>query len=387
MLRNLNNATSNWKIPLYKIYTDDEDIRSISRVIRRGMDWAIGPEIEEFEKSLANYVSADYCVAFNSGTSAGHAALLAIGTKPGDEIIVPSFTFIATANWALMVNAKPKFVDIEEETYGLNPELIESTISKKTKIILPIHYAGLPCKIEEISKIAHRKKICLIEDAAESLGASVNKKMVGTFGDLSIFSFAGNKVLTTGEGGAVIINSRKLFEKLKLIRSHGRLEKQSYFSSISKANYVAHGYNWRMSSITAALALSQLSKLKKLINMRRKNANYLSSMLSKFEQIKLHRELSGYRHVYQLYSIQLPNSTIRNKLMQFLAKRGIMSKVFFYPVHLTSFYKMMGHANKSNLKVTETVSQRILSLPLYPGLKLEEMRYIAESISEFFESV
>ena len=379
--------TNKWKIPLYKIYTDEEDVKAVSQVIRRGMDWAIGPEIEQFEKSLAKYVGHDYCVAFNSGTSAGHAALLAVGIKPNEEIIVPSFTFIATANWALMVNAVPKFVDIEEETYGLNPQSIESTVSKRTKIIMPIHYAGLPCKIEEISKIAQQKKICLIEDAAESLGASINKKMVGTFGELSIFSFAGNKVLTTGEGGAVITNSRKLFEKLKLIRSHGRLEKHNYFSSISKANYVAHGYNWRMSSITAALALSQLSKLKKLIDMRRKNASYLSSKLSKFEQIRLHEEPDGYRHVYQLYSIQLPNSTIRNKLMQFLANKGIMSKVFFNPVHLSSFYKKMGYANKNNLNVTEIVSQRILSLPLYPGLKLEEMRYIADSISEFFESV
>src|SRR3989344_3634172 len=138
-----------WKIPLYKVYVDDEDIRVVSKVIKRGMDWAIGPEIEQFEKLLANYVGVDYSLVFNSGTSAGHAALLALDIKPNDEIIVPSFTFIATANWVLMVNAKPKFVDIEEETLGLNPAQVEQSITKKTRTILPIHYAGLPCKIDE----------------------------------------------------------------------------------------------------------------------------------------------------------------------------------------------------------------------------------------------
>src|SRR3989344_4049287 len=212
------------------------------------MNWTLGPEVEEFEKKLANYVGTDYCVTFNSGTSAGHAALIAIGIKPKEEIIVPSFTFIATANMALMVNAKPKFVDIEEQTLGLDPAQVEQSITKKTRTILPIHYAGLPCKIDEIAIIAKKKKIPLIEDAAESLGARIGNKMVGTFGGISIFSFAGNKTLTTGEGGALTTNSKKLFEKLKLIRSHGRLDKQNYFSSINKSDYVSLGYNWRMSS-------------------------------------------------------------------------------------------------------------------------------------------
>ena len=204
----------NWKIPLYKVFTDNDDLRAVSKVIKRGMEWANGTEIQEFEQNLSKYLGTQHCVALNSGTSALHASLLAVNVTKGNDVIVPSFTFISTANSSLMVNAKPKFVDIENETLGLNPQLIEKAISKKTKAILPVHYAGLPCNITAISQIAKRKKIILIEDAAESLGASIKKKKVGTFGDLSIFSFAGNKVLTTGEGGVVTTNSKKLYKKL-----------------------------------------------------------------------------------------------------------------------------------------------------------------------------
>jgi len=374
-----------WKIPLYKVLNDEEDVKYTSRVINRGMDWALGPEIEHFEGLIGKYVGSDYCVAFNSGTSALHAALLAVGIKPGNEIITPSFTFISTANSILMVNAKPKFIDIEEETFGLNPELLQSAISPKTKAILPVHYAGSPCKIQEIKEIARRKKIRLIEDAAESFGARIGKKMVGTFGDLSILSFAGNKNLTTGEGGAIITNSRKLYDKLKLIRSHGRLEEQSYFSSNVKPDYVELGYNWRMSSITAALGISQIQKLERMIKLRRKNAKYLSSKLKKFKQLQIPNEPAKYRHVYQLYSIRLSTTKLRNNLMKFLTRKAIMSKVYFSPVHLTKFYTKLGYSKTKKLEVTNTVSNQILSLPMYPSLKKEELDYICDSIAQFFE--
>lgn len=364
----------------------DEDVKSMSKVIKRGMDWAMGPEIECFEKALAKYIGSTYCIAFNSGTSALHASLLATGVSKGSEVLVPSFTFIATANSVLMVNARPKFVDAEEETYGMNPSYIQSSISKKTSAIMPIHYAGLPCKIEEIAQIAKRKKIWLIEDAAESLGASVNKRKVGTFGDIGMFSFAGNKILTTGEGGCLVTDSKKLYEKLKLIRSHGRLEHKNYFHSIDKPEYVTLGYNWRMSSITAALALSQLERIGKLIEMRRRNAEYLSRHIKKQKRIITPNEPKGHKHVYQLYSIRMENKIIRNALMKFLSKRGIMSKVFFHPVHMTKFYSDMGFSNNM-LKTTETISNQILSLPMYPGLKREELDFICNTINEFMDEI
>ena len=376
--------TDQWKIPLYKVLTDKEDIKQVSNVLKRGTDWAIGPEIEKFETSFAEYIGRKYCVAFNSGTSAGHAALIALGISGKFEILVPSFTFIATANWPLMIQASPKFVDIETQTYGIDPEDLESKISKKTKVVIPIHYAGLPCKIDKIQEISKKKKLHLIEDASESIGSFINGRKIGTFGDISIFSFAGNKILTTGEGGALCTNSKKLYEKIKLIRSHGRLTNSRYFSSIQTPIYNSLGYNWRMSSITAALALSQLNKIEKMIDMRRKNAQYFSLKLKKFKQIRLHDEPISYKHVYQLYSILLPNSKIRTKLTNFLASKGIMSKVFFEPAHKTAFFKKIGYAN-TVLPNTDTISKRILSLPMFPTIRKEEINYMVDSIAEFFE--
>ena len=374
-----------WKIPLYKVHVEKDDVNSVSKVIKRGSYWAIGPEIQEFENKLADYIGTNYCVTFNSGTSAGHAALFATGINPNDQIIVPSFTFISTANWVKMVNAKLRFCDIEEKTLGMNPDQIKKKISKKTKVIMPVHYAGLPCQINEIAKIAKSKKILLIEDAAEAIGASVNNKKVGTFGDLAIFSFAGNKVLTTGEGGAITTNSKKIYEKLKLIRSHGRLDIHNYFSSIEKPNYISLGYNWRMSSITAAIGTSQLSKIEKLLTMRRRKAKYLSNRLEKFEHIKLHKEPKGFTHAYQLYSIRLSSKNERDKMIKFLAQKGIMSKVFFHPIHKSRFYQNDKNNYTDDLQTTESVSNTILSLPMFPDLKLEEIKYMVNSISEFFE--
>lgn len=372
-----------WKIPLYKIHTSIDDVHSVSKIVNRNMDWAIGPEIEEFEEKLAKYVKSDYCVAFNSGTSAQHASLIAAGIKSNDRVIVPSFTFISTANSVLMVNGKPIFSDIEEDSLGLDPESIKKTISHHTKAIMPIHYAGGACKIREICDLAERKKIHVIEDAAESLGSEINKKKIGTFGSMGIFSFAGNKVLTTGEGGAVVTNSKIFYEKLKLIRSHGRLDKENYFHSNLKSNYVTLGYNWRMSSITAALGISQLKRLDKMIQMRRKNATYLSSKLQNLDGIIVPME-NGYKHVFQLYSIRLKNEKIRNSIMNFLSQNRIMSKIYFDPVHKTPFYKKLGYS-RINLPITDKVSDQILSLPMFPNMKTNELKLIVETIEEFMK--
>ena len=372
------------KIPLYKIFTDREDNRAVNKVLQRGMDWAIGPEIAEFEKKLASYIGTKYCIAFNSGTSAGHAALLAININSG-EVIVPSFTFISTANWPLMVNAKPKFVDIEEENFGLNPERVKSEITKNTKAIIPIHYGGLPCKIIEINRIARNKKIPLIEDCAEAFGTKIKGVSVGTFGQMSIFSFAPNKILTTGEGGAICTDSRKIFEKLQLIRSHGRLINENYFKTSQLPNYISIGYNWRMSSMTAALGLSQFDKLDRIIQLRRRHARFYVSKLKKINEIKLPDEPKDHLHVYQLFTIQLKNNLIRHKLQKFLASKGIMTKVFFEPIHLSKFYKKSGFGKKS-LSNTEKIGRTVLSLPIFPGLKSEEITHICDSIKEFFQN-
>lgn len=373
-----------WKIPLYKISNSFEDISSISKVIKRGMDWAIGPEIINLENNLANYIGSKYCVAFNSGTSAGHAALLALNLKRNDEIHVPSFSFIATANWPVMVGCKAKFIDIEEKTFGLDPNEIEKHITARTKVIFPIHYAGLPCQIPEIKQIAKKNNITLIEDAAESLGAEINRNKVGSFGEMGIFSFAANKIITAGEGGAVVTNSKTIYEKLKLIRSHGRKTNVNYFSSTESPNYVDLGYNWRMSSIAAALVSSQLSKIDKLITKRRKHAEYYIKHLEKFKKLGFHQQPKNSKHVYQLFSIKLSSKLLRDNLMKFLSERRIMTKIFFEPIHKTTHFKKQKIKNL-NLKTTERISDQILSLPMYPDLKKEELNEVIGSISEFLE--
>jgi perosamine synthetase len=374
-----------WKIPLYKVDWNQEDIRLVTNVIKRGMDWAIGPEIEEFEKLLANYHESKYCVTFNSGTSAGHAALLSLNLKPSSEVIIPSFTFISTANWPLMVGANPIFSEIEEETLGMDSSNLNSIISKKSKVIMPIHYGGNPCKITEIKRFAKEQKLTLIEDCAESIGATIGKRKTGTYGDLSILSFAGNKVLTTGEGGAIITNSKQIYEKLKLIRSHGRQINSNYFQTNETPNYISLGYNWRMSSMTAALGISQLSKLDKLISKRRKNAQYLSSKLNKYSKIILPFNYKNHKSIFQLFSIRVTNN-LRNDLMEFLTNKGIMSKIFFEPVHFSKFYSK-NYKKKISLPITEKISQQILTLPMYPGLTKHDINFISDSIDEFMETL
>lgn len=372
-----------WQVPLFKIYWDENCISEISEVIRKGMHWAIGPKVKEFERAISEYIGTEYAVTFNSGTSALHAILLAYKIGKGDEVIVPSFTFIATANAALFVDAKPVFADIEENTLGLNPDDVNEKISGKTKAIITVHYGGCPCKVRELKEVAEDHNILLIEDAAEAFGAKIGDRTVGSFGDASVLSFCQNKVITTGEGGAVITNNKTLYEKLRLIRSHGRLEDQEYFRSTAPGEYVTLGYNWRLSNILAALGLAQLRNVDKIIEMRREKASSLTAGLSSITHVTPPTCPSGYFHVYQLYTIRVQND-LRGMLMNYLIERGIVSKIYFNPVHLTKFYKDTFGFKGGELPITERVAREVLSLPLYPTMTTEEINCIIENLKSFF---
>ena len=376
-----------WKIPLYKIYTDDEDADAITKIIKRGSRWAIGPEIEEFENALKKFIGVDYCLALNSGTSALHAALLSHNIGNGDNVIIPSFTFIATANTVLGVNAEANFADIEDVTYGLNPNLIKSKINKKTKAIIPVDIGGTACDILKIKEIAQENDLIVIEDSAESLGTTMNDNKIGSISDISIFSFCGNKVLTTGEGGAITTNSKEIYEKIKLIRSHGRLDSMNYFNNPEESQYFGIGYNWRMSTMTAVLGLSQLSKLDKIIKMRQDNAKFISSKLEKFNEIATPKTLDNTNHIFQMYTIRLKNKEIRDKLHKYLLTKKIFSKVYFSPIHKTKFYKEKYPNIDNELPVTNLISSQVLTLPLYPNMTNEEKNLLVNSISEFFEQI
>jgi len=374
-----------WKIPLFKIYNDKNDVASVTSIIKRGKFWGLSKETITFEQKIAKFIGTKFCVLFNSGTSALHALMISYGFTKSDEIIVPSFSFNATANAPLFVNSFPKFADIEMDTYGLDPQDVAKKITKKTKAILPMHYGGNMCKIQELKKLAAKSKILLIEDAAESIGSNVNGKMAGSFGDSSILSFAWNKTITTGEGGAALTNSKKIYHKLLLIRSHGRIDNEFYSDVTMNNDYVDLGYNWRMSAINVALGLSQFKKIEKLIHMRKKNAKYLTSKLSKIFEIEVTKEQKNISHTYMLYSIYIKSGkNTRDKLQNFLLKKGIQTRISFLPIHLTEFFQKKFGYDKNFLKNTKLVSEHILTLPMYPDLKVSEMNFIVNCIKEFF---
>lgn len=370
-----------WNIPLFKMYWEQDDIETVNMALQSGMNWAVGENVTRFEEGLAEYIGTKYCLTFNSGTSSLHAGLIAHGIGSGDEVIVPSFTFIATANTPKFVGAKPVFADIEETTLGLNPNSVVENITSKTKAIIPVHYGGCPCRIRELREIADDHNLVLIEDAAEAFGASIDEKMIGSYGDSAMISFCQNKVITTGEGGAIVTDSRGLYEKMKMVRSHGRLETADYFSSSEPMDYVMLGYNFRLSNILASLGLAQLHKVDTIIGMRTRIAEMYTSLLR--TNVPVASPMSapnGYKHVHQLFSVRVPD---RDGLMKFLTEQGIMTKIYFSPVHLTHYYHHeLGY--QLSLPVTEKVANDIVSLPIYPGMPVDDVEKVVQVISEYY---
>ena len=347
-------------IPLFKIHWDKSDIETVAKVIKSGKNWAIGKEVEELEKAVSKYVGVKHGVAFSSGTTALHALMLAYGIKEGDEVIVPSFTFVATANCILFVGAKPVFAEIERDSLGLDPEDVERKITDKTKAIIAVHYGGCPCEIRKLKRIAKRHKLLLIEDACEALGAKV-----GNFGDASVFSFCQNKIVTSGEGGMVTTNDSKLTEKLRLLRNHGKLGDDT----------VVLGYNFRMPNLLAALALSQFKRINKIVAKRRSNARYLTKLL-------FNGEIQD-DHTYQLYTILFCKD--RDKKKEALEKGGVCPKIYFTPIHLTKLYKSLGYC-EGQLPITEQISKEVLTLPMYPDLTRKEMDQMAKILCKMISS-
>ena len=376
-----------WKIPLFKMYSDQEDLEAVSKIIKRGMFWADGPELREFEQKVAEYIGTKHALSFNSGTSALHILLSAYNIK-NREVIVPSFTFISTANSIPMAKGIPVFAEIEGETCGLDVEDVKKRITPKTKAIILVHYGGQPARDTiKIRDLAKKNNILLIEDAAEAFGASIDGKKVGTFGDGAIFSLCQSKIITTGEGGIAITTSKEVNEKMKLMRSHGRVEENDgdYFSQTEDNDYIILGHSLRLPSVSAALGISQLEKVEKIKEMRIKNAEYLTKKLSKVKEITLPNQVKGFTHLYQMYTIKLKDKETRDRLQEHLKEKGIMTKVFFPPIHLKTFYKKKYGFKKGYLPKTEEISEKVLTLPMFPHITKEERDQIIDNIKEFFE--
>lgn len=372
-------------IPLFQIDWDETEIKNAVESITRGGYWANGPFIDQFEELLATYFDVEHAVVFNSGTSALVASLDAADVGPGDEVIVPSFTFIATANAVKAVGATPVFADIEPQHYGLDPDAVRDAICERTAAILPVHYAGHPCRIAELRKIATAHDLHLIEDAAEAQGARFAGQPVGTVGDAGVLSFCQNKIITTGEGGAVVTDDDEIANHLQLRRSHGRASGE-YFDSAETGEYVGMGYNFRMPDIAAALGVAQMERIEDIIERRRSIAADLTERIAEIEGVHPPVEAEDARHVYQLYTVAFDEVIDRDAVIECLAERDIASKVYFEPVHLSRFYREEHGSEPGMLPTTEAMSERVLSLPMHANLPLGHRKRIATELEAAVEN-
>jgi len=327
-----------------------------------------GMRVQEFEKLLSSYVGSRYAVAVNSGTAALQAALYALDIKNGDEVLLPSFTFVATANAVISVGAKPIFVDILPENYTMDPEDLRKKITKKAKAIMPVHLYGNFAYMQEISEIANKYNLEVIEDAAQSLGTTYKNKHSGTFSRVGCFSLYAAKVITSGEGGAVITDEKQLFEKLRKIRNHGMVH--GYDTRIL-------GLNFRLPEINAAIAKIQMKKLPKFLKKREKNAKILSDLLYDLDII-LPSERQGVKVNWYLYTISTKN---RDKLLKQLNSKGIGAAIYYStPVHRTPFFN-----KKTNLPITDWAASTVLSVPVHPLVTENNLHYISKTIHQLIE--
>jgi len=350
-----------------------EEIEAVTKVLKSGIlthGIGAGPMVTEFEKAFAKYVQAKHAIAMNSGTSALHTALAAAGVKQGDEVILPSFTFVATAEVVVFNRAKPVFVEINPDTYTIAPEKIEKAITKKTKAIMPVDLYGMPSDMKPIKELADKHGLKIIEDAAQAHGAMYMGKPPGAFADAACWSFYGSKNMTTGEGGMLTTNSSEIAETTRIIRSHG--EKQKYMSLML-------GHNYHMPEIEAAIGTVQLRKLPKFVAKRRENAKRLSKILEKTKKVQLPTEPEGFKCSYYLYTVRLKNAKAekRNALVEKLKQEGIGAFICYVnPIHLMPYYHKYA---KHRLPVTETVSKQVFSLPVHPGVTPKQIDFIGET--------
>jgi len=353
-------------IPIAKPLIGKEEEKAVVKVLKSGK-LSQGEKVAEFEKAFAKYCGTKYAVTTDNGTSALIVALIAAGIGPGDEVVTTPFTFIATANSIMFTGARPVFVDINPNTFNIDPEKIEGSITNKTKAIMPVHLYGLMADMEKINKIAKSHDLIVIEDAAQAHGASINKKRAGSWGVAGCFSFYPTKNMTTGEGGMITTNNIKIAIKARLIRNQG-MEKRYYHDMV--------GYNFRMTEISAAIGLEQLKKLETFTKKRIENANYLNQKLAGIEGVVTPNTPKGYRHVFHQYTVRTSN---RDKLIQKLDRAGIGYGIYYpLPVHKQKAFKNLKF--KTSAPVSEKIAKEVISLPIHPTLEKKELNKIIASL-------
>ena len=361
-------------ISLYEPDIKNSDINNVTKVLKEG--WVSGntPVINEFEEKLSTYLDVKYAAVCSSGTSALHLALLSCGVESNDEVIMPSLSYIATANAVSYIGAKPVFIDVNINDWQIDTSKIEESITKSTKAILPVHlYGGVP-DLSKIEKIAKKYNLKIIHDSAEALGSLYKGKHSGGFRDLGIYSFFPNKVMTTGEGGVVITDKKSYYDKIIKLRSQGLKGKAEYVHDVV-------GYNYRMTSMSAALGIPQIKRIERNIKKKekiyKKYMDYLAPHGISFQEFDL-----TIRPSYWLSTIILPKKINRNKLKAYLFQNKIDTRNMFTPIH-----KQKPYLTKSNLVNSEFLSKKGLCLPSSPNLSNNQIKYISEKLIYYLKNI
>lgn len=369
-------------IPYGRQYIDEDDIQAVEEVLRSDY-LTTGPKIAEFEKVIADYVGARYAVAVSNGTAALHVACLAAGIGPGDEVITTPITFAASANCVLYCGGTPVFADIDPDTYNIDPEDVERKITPRTKMILPVHLTGQPCDLDAIHDIAKRHHLIVLEDAAHALGAEYKGRKIGALSDMTEFSFHPVKHITTGEGGIVTTNDPKLYERLKLFRTHGITREKAFLENDGGGWYYEQhelGYNYRITDIQCALGISQMKKLDQFVARRREIAAHYDQAFANVAGVLPPVQAPGGKNSYHLYAIQVTGAP-RRAVYDKLRAAGIGANVHYIPIYQFPFYRKHGYADVCCPKA-EKLYSRLISLPMYYSLKDEEVAYVVEQVKE-----
>lgn len=373
-------------IPYGRQSIDQDDIQAVTETLQSAY-LTTGPKVKEFEQALASYVGAQHAVVVSSGTAALHAAYAVLGLGPGDEILVPTMSFLATANAALYVGAKPVFVDSLPNGFVLDLKDARRKITPRTKAIAPVHFAGEPVDLDAVHALAKEFHLKVIEDAAHALGAEYHHKRIGSLSDMTIFSFHPVKHVTTAEGGAITTQDAVLARRLQQFRHHGidvgvneRDAKQQWRYDMSDL-----GYNYRLSDIQCALGLSQLKKADRFLARRSEITNTYQKAFSSLSYLRLPNVMTdGNRHAWHLYPIQLDTKALglsRDDVFVRLRSRGIGVQVHYRPIHLNSYYSRLG-SKKGDCPQAETLFENILSLPLFPAMTDEMVQRVISEVKQ-----
>jgi dTDP-4-amino-4,6-dideoxygalactose transaminase len=376
-------STSPWRVPLADVSVDDELLDAVRDAVASGW-WSTGPRVALFEAALADRFRVRHALAVANGTAALHLALLAAGCGPGDEVILPSLTFVAAANTVRHVGATPVFCDISgEDDLNLDPEDVRAAMGPRTKAVIVLHYGGHPCDIDRIVEIARAHGVTIIEDAAHAPGASLRGRPCGTLGDIGCFSFFSNKNLPIGEGGAVVTDDPALAKRVALLRSHG-MTTTSWDREQGHANdydVVLTGFNYRLDEIRAALGLVQLSRLDVANERRSRLVQHYWSSLAGVEQLVLpfaRRQIGVSAH--HLAVVLLPDRVARARVREALREVGVQTSVHYPPIHGFTAYRDI--SNRRPLPRTEAVAERLLSLPLFPEMTGDQLELVVAQLRQ-----